>query len=228
VALVHDDDPVADRHHHVHVVLDHAHGRVPRPQVLDMLQQLLAEHRCDTRHRLVQQDHAWLRHQRAAKLEELPLAARQCARVVVGEVVEANEGEHLMRSRLNVALSPRDPCRRKQRHAEALAWLVLGAEHHVFEDAHARQHSRRLECPDEPGACDGVSARAGDVAPLEPHCSAIRANESRDQVEYGRLAGAVGPDQRRDRSFGDTERSAVDRRDSTEGFPEVADLQQHG
>ena len=51
----------------------------------DVLEQLEAERRVDPGHRLVEQDHARLGHQRPPELEQLALAARQRARVVVGQ-----------------------------------------------------------------------------------------------------------------------------------------------
>ena len=63
--FVHDDDAVADRHDDVHVVLDdedcHAASRA---QLADVVESCSRQHRRHAGHRLVEQDHARLDHQR--------------------------------------------------------------------------------------------------------------------------------------------------------------------
>ena len=103
--------------------------------------------------------------------------------------------EQLERALVNLALALRDAPGREPGHAEALAGLVLGAQHHVFQHAHARQHARRLKRAHQPGARYGIAARAGDVATGEAHRAAVGPDEPRHEIEHRRLAGAV-----RDRS----------------------------
>ena len=64
-------------HDDIHVVLDEQKGHAPiRPQRFDVLQQAASQRRVDAGHRLVQEDHRRLGHQRARQLEELALSTR--------------------------------------------------------------------------------------------------------------------------------------------------------
>ena len=86
VTFVEHEHAVGDAHHHLHVVLDKEEGEPAiAPQLLDPIEQALAERRVDPRHRLVEQDHLGVGHQHAAEFEELALTARQRAGILVGE-----------------------------------------------------------------------------------------------------------------------------------------------
>ena len=58
LALGHDDDPVGDVPHHVHVVLDEEHGHALVAEALDVAEQRLRQGRVHAGHRLVEHDHA--------------------------------------------------------------------------------------------------------------------------------------------------------------------------
>ena len=82
------DDPVADLHHDVHVVLDE-HDRTPLvAQRADVVEQRLHERRVHAGHRFVEHHELRVDHQRARHLEQLALATRHRARVVVALVEE--------------------------------------------------------------------------------------------------------------------------------------------
>jgi hypothetical protein len=72
-ALGHDDDPVGDVPHHVHVVLDEQHGHPLVLEVEDLVEQRLRQRRVDAGHRLVEHDQLRLAHEGAGHLEQLAL-----------------------------------------------------------------------------------------------------------------------------------------------------------
>ena len=94
-ALGHDDDPVGDVAHHVHVVLDEQHGHAEVLEVEDVVEQRLGERRVDAGHRLVEHDQRRVAHERARHLEELALTARERRGEVVGLGVELEAREQL-------------------------------------------------------------------------------------------------------------------------------------
>src|SRR5207249_10077037 len=63
-----------------------------------------------------------------------------------------------------------------------------------------RSDGRDLEGAHEPHARDGGGLAARDVATVEADAPRRRRQEVREEVEAGRLAGPVGPDQRVDRA----------------------------
>src|SRR3954471_7521004 len=74
-ALRHDDDPVGDLAHNVHVVLDEEHGHPLLLEVEDVAEQRLREGRVHAGHRLVEHHEGGVAHQCARHLQQLPLAA---------------------------------------------------------------------------------------------------------------------------------------------------------
>jgi hypothetical protein len=74
-----------------------------------------------------------------------------------------------------------------------------------------------------------VWRRAQQALAVERDLALVGAVEPRDQVEQRRLAGAVGPDQADDLSFGHVQRDVVDRHDAAERLRHVLDREQrHG
>ena len=97
-ALGHHDHAVGVVHDHLHVVLDEEEGdAVLGAQALHVVEQAPAERRVDPGHRLVEQQEARLGHQRPGELEQLALAARERARVGVGELGQVEDLEQLHR-----------------------------------------------------------------------------------------------------------------------------------
>ena len=88
---------------------------------------------------------------------------------------------------------------------ERVAALALQRDAHVLEHGQMRKHRGDLERAHESHARDRRRPRAGDLAAVEEDLAARRRQEMRQQVEAGRLAGAVGPDQRVDRAAADSQ-----------------------
>src|SRR5207248_1784297 len=65
----------------------------------------------------------------------------------------------------------------------------------VFAYREMGKYSRDLERPCEPHAGDCRRRTAGDVSPVETDATGRRRQEVSEQVEAGRLARAIGPDQ---------------------------------
>src|SRR5690606_20390944 len=92
---------------------------------------------------------------------------------------------------------------------EVFAGMVAGGEHDVLEHRHATELLRDLERPRQALVVDAVRRPAGDVEPVEGDAAAIWTDGSRDAVEAGGLAGAVGGDQAGDKASFDLDRCAV-------------------
>ena len=93
-----------------------------------------------------------------------------------------------------------------RRAAETLARRGGRGEQDVLEHGHPRERARRLERPHEPGAGDPVRRPPVDLAGRRSATvPRVRPEKPGDEVEQGGLAGAVRPDQRRDRACLDVE-----------------------
>ena len=89
-ALGHDDHPVGDVHHDVHVVLDKDHGHAQLiAKALDVSEERLDQCRVHPGHGFVQAHQVGLHHQRPSHLEQLALAAGQRASKVLAFGVPA-------------------------------------------------------------------------------------------------------------------------------------------
>ena len=83
-----------------------------------------------------------------------------------------------------------------------------------------------LEGPGDAQPGKLVRAQAGDVAPVKADAPLAGLVDPRDQVEDGRLAGAVGADDGKHLARLDREGYAVDRPDPAELDGQILDLQQ--
>jgi hypothetical protein len=68
--------------------------------------------------------------------------------------------------------------------------------------------------------------RAGDLAAVEGNAPGRRLEDSADQVEQGRLPGAVRADDRNDLGRIRAERDAIDRADAAEVHGDVVDFEE--
>jgi hypothetical protein len=69
---------------------------------------------------------------------------------------------------------------------------------HVTEHGKAGEELRELIGPHDAAAHQAVRRLAGYLGTLEAHAAGGRAQDTGEQVEQRRLAGAVGPDQATD------------------------------
>ncbi len=121
----------------------------------------------------------------------------------------------------------RAPAERAKDHVgQALARLVGRGEHHVVDHRHRRQRLGDLERPHHPEAGDHVRRPALDLAPVEHRPAPVGPVEAGDQVEEGGLAGAVRPDQRRDRALVDVHGRAADGLDAAEALVDLGRLEE--
>ncbi len=196
------------------------------PQGEHVLQQLCRQRRVHAGRRLVEQDQSRLGHQDAREVEQLALATGERSCVGICLTVEPHERQKPSGLLLRGLLVRADRARRREDPLQPLAAVVRRSDQHVLEHRQLRERPRRLERADEPGACDPVRRAALDRLPEEADRAPLGAEEARDDVEQGRLAGPVRADQRRDRACGDVERRCVDRAQAAEAACHVPHLEQ--
>src|SRR5207247_5352515 len=97
----------------------------------------------------------------------------------------------------------------------------------VLGDGEGGEDPRVLEGATEAVRRPPVGTPAGDVDAAEEDAAGVRRQQSGDQVEDRRLAGAVGADEPEDLMGGEGKGHVVDRGDAAEAAGEPADLE-HG
>src|SRR5262249_13036181 len=99
---------------------------------------------------------------------------------------------------------------------DPLADLTLGREQQILQHRHLAEGTRDLEGPAEPAADAMLGAQLLETSAVQQDAPGARALRSGDEVEHGRLAGAVGPDQPDDAAAIDPERNIIDGFDPAE------------
>src|SRR2546422_5100399 len=128
---VHDEDPLAVVHDHVHVVLDD-HDRLALPlQPVDVIEQVLEQGSVHTGRRLVEQDQVGVGHERPRELQELLLPVGKAPAVLGAQMREVDERDELLGPRA------RDP----------IGHVEPGHREHILEDRHLRseEHTSELQ-----------------------------------------------------------------------------------
>ena len=148
------------------------------------LPELAARHGVDARRRLVEEEEGRARQERRHERELLLHAARERAGEACAEAVEADASEEV----------PRTPFSFGGRHG-----VQAGAQREVLVEGEVLVQREALRHEAE-----------GDVVAHGP--AGRRAEEASDDAEEGRLAGAVGPDEREHLAARDREVDSVQRR----------------
>ena len=93
---------------------------------------------------------------------------------------------------------------------------------HVFAHGHRRERGRNLEGAADPAARDRMRGNAVDARPRQRDAARVGNELSVDEIEAGRLAGAVGSDQRDQFAGRDGKRHVVDGAYAAERLGETA------
>ncbi len=99
---------------------------------------------------------------------------------------------------------------------EGSAARALQADADILKRGEMRKHRRNLERANKPEPRDVGRFQRGDVAALIDDAPARRIEELGEQIEAGRFAGAVRPDQGMDRPALDAQINIPDRRKAGE------------
>src|SRR5438445_2826958 len=171
---------------------------------------------------LVEQDDLRLERERRSDVQELLVSLGQLSRRNVSLVPEPEQLGDLEGALLNrtVARQRREevapaPESRDHGRLQGLQHREIGEDLHELErasDAEPRQARR---------------ADATDVAILESDVARARPRHAREDVDQGRLAGSVGPDDRDELTRGDPEAHAVERAELSVEFGEPGRLEDH-
>jgi hypothetical protein len=187
-----------------HVVLDHAHRAAGRRLVAHDLLHRGVRLSLDAGHRLVEQQHLAVVHQRARKSHELLLAEGQLARQLVRRRGEPDALEDLARAL----------------HRPG-ARIVARPHEQVVHHAKGREQTHVL-----PGARDAqaralVHLHARERLVAQPDLTRIGRVDARDEIEERGLARAVRPDESQDLARGDLQVDAFGHDDAAEGLAHV-------
>ncbi len=192
-------------------MLDHQHRDAEqRADVLDPERHVLGLLDAEAGRRLVEQQELRLRAERARHLDDLPDAVREIDDEAVAVRLEVEEVDHLLG---RFAVRELERAHARQEHElldEARFPVGVAAEQEVLQDRGVLEELDVLEGARDAAPGDLVRRHARDVLVAEDEPARARIVDPRDEVEDGRLAGAVRTDDREDLALRDVEAHAVD------------------
>ena len=112
-----------------------------------------------------------------------------------------------------------------ERGERPVAQVEVSAEHQVVDQGEVREQLDALEGAGHAERRDVVRSHADDLLAGEANAALLRPVDAGQDVEDGRLAGAVGTDDREQLARLDGERDTVDRDHAGEPQRHVADIE---
>src|SRR5271166_3820799 len=221
LAVGQNNDAVGERAHDVHLVLDQQDGlRLVALQPCDEVEHHRNLVDAHARGRLVEHVDLRLERHHHRDLELALVAVWQRRRQRVALAGEPDRFEHRVGPPHEFhAGSPRPA------HVVVDAGMGLNGEPHVFGDAEARKEIGELKRAPEPEPRALRRAEAGRFASVDQDSAVGRAQLPRDQVEIGRLARAVRPDDGGELAGAERARDVIDCDMSAEADGETARLE---
>ena len=196
-------------------MLDQQHRKVRRDS-LDQLGDALALGRRQSRERLIEQQDARSACECQAHVEQALPAVRQQTRLRLFNTRQAEKADELagpVRHPLDcMRVGPAVSMRRVAR---------LHGEAKILLDRKACKEIRDLERARETGRDDALGAKPRDRDSAQHHAAAVGHEQSRDQIEDARLAGAVRADQRVQRAIAHHDARIDDRLDAAERLRQI-------
>src|SRR5215468_6238036 len=226
LAHVQHRDAVGDVHDHAHVVLDQDHGDAPLlVDVEDEARHVLLLLVIAAAHRLVEEQDLRVEGQGPAELDALLQAVGQGAGGPAPEVLDPQEIDDVFDALavLDLFLLGEPPVGEGTQHAGLHVYVA--AEQEIVEDGHAPEEGDVLEGAGDAELGDLAGGQVGDVAALADDPAGVGVVEAADHVEDGRLAGAVGPDDREDFALLGLQGNPGDRLDTAKRLGCLADFQ---
>src|SRR3954453_1103842 len=193
-------------------VLLHQQDRRPvLVDLLDDLEDLVDQDRREAHRRLVEQEQPGARHQRTADRTHLLLSARQRPRLLRSALLQPWEERVDV---LDVILDRRAVVALERPHLQVLA------------HGHSREQAAALGRLRDAHLDDLVRSGVTQIAPVEPYGATLGPVDALDGAKRGRLAGAVGADQRHDLALVPLQGDALHRLDAAVVGVDVVELEQ--
>ena len=206
--VVEHHDMFRHRHDGAHQMLDDDDGEAAARQLADQSDSLVDLRRIEPRHHFVKQQQPRLRgqcprHFKAALVDGREIAGSRC----------------LARGQTNEI----DGLARLGARAIGASLAQEGAGHHVIEDGHAAERFCNLKGARKPVGADVMRPQADHLLTESGHRAGIGPVKPHDEIEGGRLAGAVRTDQRQRFVFTHGEADILHGAKAAETLVEVGD-----
>ena len=170
------------------------------------------------RRRLVEQQQARPRGQRAGDLQSALVAVGQAGGLDVALAAESHEDQQVLGFQHGGLLLGLLAPRADDGAHPARDEVLVGAHEDVLERRHAPEEADVLVRPREAEVRDPIGTQLVDGEAVEGDAALVDLVEAGDAVEEGRLAGAVGPDDADDGALVDGEVQGIDGQQAAEAL----------
>ncbi len=186
---IENDDVIGDSHHEFHVVLDKHHRDVERRDLPQKRAERFGVLRTQAGGRLVEHQHRGARCERARDFHEALVDMGERGRLAVDGAGVTDESKQAFREAPLIDITL---------HLAAAEMAFAKSDQDVVDHRHLAEELRRLIGAGNAGLRDGMRGRARDFLRADRDGAGGRLVEAADEIERGRLAGAVRPDHARD------------------------------
>jgi hypothetical protein len=176
---------------------------------------------------LVQQDQIRVGHQGLGYGQELDLTAGQTPGNVIALLEKPDALQELLGSLDHLPILPTNCTPAREYRNRILAGQALTGHEHVLHYRHASRHLRDLKGSHHTAIRNAVGRQVADRLSTERDGAPVLLVETGDDVEKRRLAGAVRPDQPRNRPFPNREGDISERLEAPERLVDISNVQ-HG
>jgi hypothetical protein len=187
-------DVVSELEHHFHVVLDQQHAEIPgNEHALENLHRAIGLLQREALGRLVEHEQPRLLRDRHGHFEQALVAVREERRADIGKTRKPQMLERLIGG-----------CRGARDHMPpankppTLTFACLRGDADILTRGERRKDVAELERARDALECHRMHRQPGNVLAGKDDFAGSGLEHARDQVEHGRLAGAVGADDRAD------------------------------
>src|SRR5215471_20761165 len=216
-------DPRAQRHDELHLVLDHDERGLALGMIgLQPLTQMGEHCRIDATGRLIEQNEPRAGHERQRDVQELLLTVAQIAGRLASQVRQVEECDHSV-DRLT---KPGVGAAQQTRPHRAL--MLLTSEDEVVAHRQLWKHLQQLKRAADAEAIEIARTHPCRPPAVDADLAATRQQLAEYAIEQSRFAGAVGSDDTQDLAFAYLERDAIDGSDSAERLAQPRDLEHGG
>ena len=195
---------------------------------LQQLAQLGGLLRVEAGGRLVQQQQARLRGQRACQLHPSLQAVGQAAGGLVRALGQTHALQQRQRLLTRLRLLPARRGQGQQRGPEAVAHAAVSAHQHVVQHRQLSEQAQVLEGAAHAQLAHRVRRQRGHVDTGKADLPAAGCDDAAEHVDHGRLARAIGADQRVDVAALQGEGHILRRLHTAIGLAQALHLQQRG
>ena len=143
----------------------------------------------------------------------------------VGEFAHADEPQPVHRGSSRLLLDGDDPPVGERQRGEVLARLVLHRHHHVLQAGEPVEQPHVLERAHQTLARDLRRVEPDELLAVQLHRAGVGGDGAGEEVEHGRLPGAVRPDEGGDRAPPELDVQVVGGDDAAEALADTAGLE---